>query len=77
MSTVIHAIYENGVIRPFEPLELKDGDEVDVFLLKKELVDPKDSSRILSEIAQLPLEGETTPFSGEAHDEILYREDQQ
>lgn len=72
MSSVIHAIYENGVIRPFGPVGLADGDEVDVFLLKKDHLDPQRTRQTLNEIADLPIEGEPDNFSGENHDEVLY-----
>jgi predicted DNA-binding antitoxin AbrB/MazE fold protein len=30
MFTTVKAVYENGVLRPQEPLDLEDGQEVDV-----------------------------------------------
>ena len=72
MSSVIHAIYENGIIRPFDPVDLENGEEVDVFLVRKESYDSERTRRLLKEIAELPIEGDPEPFSGVDHDEILY-----
>ncbi len=35
MSKVIRVRYENGVLRPLEPIELRDGEEVIVFIRKR------------------------------------------
>lgn len=72
MSHTITAIFENGVIRPLENVELSNGEEVEVILLQKTKSDAKKSRHILTEIAELPLEGKTNGFSGQDHDEILY-----
>ena len=72
MSSVIHAIYENGMIRPFGPVDLENGEEVDVFLVKRESYDPERTRKMLKEIAELPIEGDPEPFSGADHDSILY-----
>jgi predicted DNA-binding antitoxin AbrB/MazE fold protein len=36
MSKQIAAIYEGGVIRPLEPLDLTEGEELDVVLLPRQ-----------------------------------------
>jgi predicted DNA-binding antitoxin AbrB/MazE fold protein len=65
MSKQIAAIYENGVIRPLEPPDLAEGEELDVVLLprpKQGQKSPKQGQKspaeILAEIARLPLESE-------------------
>lgn len=35
MAKVIRAKYEKGVLKPLEPLELNDGEEVIVFIRKR------------------------------------------
>ena len=35
MSKVIRARYEKGVLKPLEPVDLKDGEEVVVFIRKR------------------------------------------
>ena len=72
MSHTNPAIYENGVIRPLEQIELTNGEEVEVILLKKKHTTPRKWAKILSEIAALPIEGDTDEFSGEDHDRVLY-----
>ena len=39
MSRVIHVRYERGVLKPLEPLELREGEEVRVQLLPEEFPD--------------------------------------
>jgi len=68
MSQTITAIFEDGVIRPLEEIELTNGEEVEVILVKKPQASPKESRKILSEIAALPVEGSNNGFSGEDHD---------
>ena len=72
MSHTIPAIFENGVFRPLEKVELDNGEEVEVILLDKADTGPQKSRDILAEIAALPMEGNTNGFSGADHDQILY-----
>ena len=72
MSHTISAIFENGVFRPLEKVELTNGEAVEVILLDRSETDPKRSREILTEIANLPMEGSTNGFSGQDHDQILY-----
>jgi len=37
MSKVIRVRYEKGVLKPLEPIELKDGEEVMVFIRKRSI----------------------------------------
>lgn len=71
MSHTIPAIFENGVFRPLQKVELDNGEEVEVILLDRTDTTPKRSREILTEIANLPMEGDTNGFSGETHDQIL------
>ena len=72
MSRQIQAVYENGVIRPLEPVHLTEGEELDVILISRQARSPRLSAHILADIAKLPIEGKTDAFSGEQHDQILY-----
>lgn len=72
MSRTVTAIFENGIIRPLQPVDLDNGEEVEVILLKKGEPSPVEASTILSDIADLPLEGDSDAFSGADHDDILY-----
>ena len=72
MSHTISAIFENGVFRPLEKVELNNGEAVEVILLDKTETNPKMSREILTEISKLPVEGSTNGFSGEDHDHVLY-----
>jgi predicted DNA-binding antitoxin AbrB/MazE fold protein len=58
MSKQIAAIYEGGVIRPLEPPDLTEGEELDVVLLPRPKQGQRSPAEILAEIAALPLEGE-------------------
>ena len=44
MAKVIRARYENGVLKPMEKLDLKEGEEVRIVLL------PKEFSELIEEI---------------------------
>lgn len=73
MTKEIEAIYEHGVIRPLQPLELPEGSRLDLIVITHE--QPKangNAAKILAEIAALPLEGPSDDFSGREHDSILY-----
>ncbi|MFN0140067.1 MAG: antitoxin family protein [Pyrinomonadaceae bacterium] len=72
MSHTIPAIFENGVFRPLEKVELNNGEEVEMILLDKTQHNPKRSREILNEIAKLPIEGGENGFSGRDHDQVLY-----
>ena len=73
MTKEIAAVYEQGVIRPLQPLELPEGARLDLIVITHE--QPKangNTAEIIAEIAALPLEGSTDAFPGREHDSILY-----
>jgi len=70
MSHTIAGIYENGVIRPLEDVDLAEGERVSVIVNGN--VSAEAASRILEGIAKLPLEGTEDIFSGRDHDTVLY-----
>ena len=75
MTKEIEAIYEQGVIRPLQPLELPEGARLDLIVITHE--EPKtngNTAEMLAEIAALPLEGANDAFAGREHDSILYPE---
>ena len=73
MTTMIKAVYENGVFaRSLTPLSLSEGQRVQVSVASEEPAQPQDAASILREIALLPVEGPSDPFTGRDHDRILY-----
>jgi len=72
MTRTISAVYENGVIRPIEELNLDEGEHLDLLLITKKSPTAEMSRRAIEEIAAMPDEGDTTPFSGADHNEVLY-----
>jgi predicted DNA-binding antitoxin AbrB/MazE fold protein len=73
MTKEIEAIYEHGLIRPLEPLELPEGTRLDLIVTTHEQPQiNSNAAEILAEIAALPLEGSSDPFAGREHDSILY-----
>jgi predicted DNA-binding antitoxin AbrB/MazE fold protein len=73
MTKEIEAVYEQGLIRPLQPLDLPEGSRLDVIVITHE--EPRTTSKaaeIIADIAALPLEGSTDEFSGREHDSILY-----
>ena len=73
MTREIKAVYEDGVIRPLQPLELPEGAHLDVIVIThEEVIMNGNAAEILAEIAALPLEGSHDAFSGRDHDSLLY-----
>jgi predicted DNA-binding antitoxin AbrB/MazE fold protein len=73
MTKEIEAVYEHGLIRPLQPLELPEGARIDLIVITHE--QPKtngNTAEILAEIAALPVESTNDPFAGREHDSILY-----
>jgi len=71
----IQAVVESGMIRPLEPVELPEGELIEVIVLpRSERADAaNEPAQILARIAALPIEGATDNFSGRDHDRILYQ----
>jgi len=42
VSKVVRVRYENGVLKPLEPIDLRDGEEVVVFIRKRRVRDVLD-----------------------------------
>lgn len=83
MTTTINAIYEGGVLRPLTPLNLTDGERVEVTLsappsLPPDVALPRQYPRtpfeILSEIAAMSSDTGVPDTSSVDHDKVLYGE---
>ena len=73
MTKEIQAVYEHGMIRPLQPLELPEGARLEVIVITHEQTQTNgNAAETLAEIAALPLEGATDTFTGRDHDSILY-----
>lgn len=73
MTKEIEAVYEQGLIRPLQPLELPEGARLDLIVITHEEDKHNGTAaRILAEIAALPLEGSSDDFAVRDHDSILY-----
>jgi len=75
VTTQIEAIYQHGMIRPLQPLELPEVARLDVIVITDQ--QPRtngNAAQLLAEIAALPLEGSADAFAGREHDSILYPE---
>lgn len=70
----IQAVVESGLIRPLEPIELPEGELIEVIVLPRNAKGDvaNDPAQILARISALPPEGATDNFSGQDHDHILY-----
>jgi predicted DNA-binding antitoxin AbrB/MazE fold protein len=72
MTTQLEAIYERGVLRPLQPLDLAEGVKVEIILVSPPEVN-RTPFEILSAIAALPLEVEREEeTAGREHDRFLY-----
>ena len=73
MTKEIEAVYEHGMIRPLQPLELPEGARLDLIVITREEPETNgNATKIIAEIAALPLEGPDDAFAGREHDSILY-----
>ena len=73
MTKQVEAVYEQGRLRPLEPLELPEGARLQIILVTRDDVSVQRApSELLAEIAALPLEGAADQFSGRDHDAVLY-----
>ena len=69
MSDIITAIYENGTLRPTQPLNLREQQKVRIQVLPDE---PTDAENELEQIIQTLIhEGKVTPPSGQSDVEPL------
>ena len=71
MTTAVKAVYQNGVFKPKEPLDLKDQTEVEVLIPSSSLPDDdptgwKTAARLIGFIQDAP------PDMAERHDQYLY-----
>jgi predicted DNA-binding antitoxin AbrB/MazE fold protein len=75
MTNRIDAVYENGVFRPVNSVNLAQGARVRLAVEPAEEAsshDPQRLARALEEIAAMPLEGAPAGFDLADHDKILY-----
>ncbi|XGB38876.1 MAG: antitoxin family protein [Cyanobacteria bacterium LVE1205-1] len=73
MSLTIEAIYEAGVLKPIQPIELADGTHVSLIITDTlENNSEQSPAEMLAAIASLPLEGAEQGFSNQDHDQLLY-----
>lgn len=74
MARTIEVVYENGALRPKEPMALAEGETVDILVLPRPKRRP---AEILAEIAALPGEGKNDGIRdvSEHHGRHLYGED--
>lgn len=74
MTTMIDAVYEGGVLRPVEPVDLDEGARVRL-LVVRERQPGKTPAEIMAEIAALPLETDREiETASRDHDRFLYGE---
>ena len=73
MTKTLTAVYENGVLRPSEPLPLDEGQAVEVTVtVTDELKRNRELVEALKRIAALPMESPDDGFTGADHDKVLY-----
>jgi len=68
MTKEIEAVYEQGLIRPLQPLDLPEGSRLDVIVITHD--QPQTTSKaaeMIAEIAALPLLGVTVAFAFDHH----------
>lgn len=75
MTKTIHAVFEGGVFKPSEPVEIAEGTVVELTVRSDPeggAASPDAVRSLVEEMAALPLEGPDDGFSGADHDKVLY-----
>jgi predicted DNA-binding antitoxin AbrB/MazE fold protein len=76
MTIPVHAVYEEGVLKPSTPVDLPDGAQVDILILTAlESGSRQSVAHILEEIADLPAEpqpNDHVSHPARDHDQVLY-----
>lgn len=72
MQLTLQAVYEEGVLRLTQPVELPNGTRVSVVITTSEVVPASESAEILASIASLPIGSSDDEFSNRDHDQQLY-----
>ena len=68
----INAIYEQGVFKPTDSVDLEEGTQVQVIVQDQVAgPDPQEAARLLKAISEIPMQGKGG-FSGKDHDSVLY-----
>ena len=71
MVTAVKAIYENGVFKPKEPLQLEERTEVDV-LIPTEVPADEDPTGWAAALSLIGFIDDAPPDMAEHHDQYLY-----
>jgi predicted DNA-binding antitoxin AbrB/MazE fold protein len=73
MSQIIEVIYEQGVLRLTQPIDVDEGARMRVVLLPQSSEGVSQTpAQILARIAALPVAQSGTDFSNRDHDAVLY-----
>jgi predicted DNA-binding antitoxin AbrB/MazE fold protein len=73
MATRIEAVYQDGVFHPTEPVNIADGERVQLVLLfTEDVAQAQSPADILADIAALPLESDAEESAARDHDRYLY-----
>lgn len=70
MTKTIQAIFEKGALRPIQPLDLEEGEKVELTIVSASPApDPRKAAQL---IAARPMQPGGLTFNGRDHDQILY-----
>lgn len=73
MTMSVSAVFENGVLRPIEPIGLTEGAHVEVIIVGDNIAaSGKSAADTLLEIAGLPIQGGGDEHTARDHDQVLY-----
>ena len=76
MANQVEAIYEHGVLRPLQPVELSEGEKVTLSLIRLCESPPGERAHeVLSRIAAFANPKEGDRFSGKDHNDVHYGEE--
>jgi predicted DNA-binding antitoxin AbrB/MazE fold protein len=73
MTTAVKAVYENGVFKPKEPVQLQEKTEVEVLIPTPAPADDPTGWKAMREFIGLAGENGDGGKASEEHDRIVYR----
>jgi predicted DNA-binding antitoxin AbrB/MazE fold protein len=73
MATAVKAVYENGVFKPKEPVDLEEKTEVEVLIPTAAPADDATGWKAMREFIGLAGENAGSGKASEEHDGIVYR----
>lgn len=74
MSELLSAVFESGAFRPMSQPHLAEGEQVEILVRPRRLLNPSAVAAELATAAAMPVVRSGDPLTSQNHDRILYGE---